>query len=271
MSSDPAESYNPTLRPPGKRGAPALAQVDVSERGADRDGQPQVMDRRLFMQLLVLRSPAGHDPTPYGRALSDAAEAAELPAVVYDDVNDPRGFGLLTWSEDPAHFVSTVRPLFSHDRLRELELRPELTMMGRTYSQGYEQDLAYWLLARPRETVLNEEWPWAIWYPLRRKGAFEQLEPEDQGSILREHAVIGRSYGSKDLAHDIRLACHGLDANDNEFVIGLVGKDLHPLSHVVQTMRKTRQTSQYIEHMGPFFVGRVRWRIAPPASGDAEE
>ena len=55
----------------------------------------------------------------------------------------------------------------------------------------------------------------------------------------------------------MRLACHGLDANDNEFVIGLLGAKLHPLSHVVQTMRKTKQTSEYISQMGPFFVGRV--------------
>ena len=61
---------------------------------------------------------------------------------------------------------------------------------------------------------------------------------------------------------DIRLACHGLDAKDNEFVIGLVGKALHPLSHLVQTMRKTRQTSEYISQMGPFFVGHVVARSA---------
>ena len=60
----------------------------------------------------------------------------------------------------------------------------------------------------------------------------------------------------------MRLACHGLDANDNDFVIGLLGHSLHPLSHVVQHMRKTVQTSQYIEKMGPFFVGRVAHRVA---------
>jgi chlorite dismutase len=84
---------------------------------------------------------------------------------------------------------------------------------------------------------------------------------------LREHATIGRAYGEQDLAHDVRLACHGLDARDNEFVIGLVGKALHPLSHIVQTMRKTRQTSEFINQMGPFFVGRVAWRSAPTAPG----
>ena len=47
-----------------------------------------------------------------------------------------------------------------------------------------------------------------------------------------------------------------------EFVIGLVGKELHPLSHLVQTMRKTRQTAEFIAKMGPFFVGRVVGRGA---------
>jgi chlorite dismutase len=65
------------------------------------------------------------------------------------------------------------------------------------------------------------------------------------------------AYGQQELGHDIRLACHGLDGGDNEFLIGLVGHDLHPLSHLVQAMRKTRQTSEFIAKMGPFFVGYV--------------
>jgi chlorite dismutase len=231
--------------------------VDVLERGADKDGEPQTMDRRLFMQLLVFRAPLGSSCDSFIQALSQALDAADVEAVVYEDINDPRGLGILTWSEDPAHFVERVRPLFSHGELARLELRPELTMLGRTYSGGYEDDLVHWLIHRPRNTATNPEWKWAVWYPLRRVGAFERLEPKEQGSILREHSVIGRSYGAKDLAHDIRLACHGLDQSDNEFVIGLVGKELHPLSHVVQTMRRTRQTSEYMQQMGPFFVGHA--------------
>ncbi|HEX2880057.1 MAG TPA: chlorite dismutase family protein, partial [Polyangiaceae bacterium] len=106
----------------------------------------------------------------------------------------------------------------------------------------------------------NPAWPWAVWYPLRRIGAFERLAPQEKGSIMKEHAEIGKAYGAADFAHDIRLACHGLDAKDNEFVIGLIGKDLHPLSHVVQAMRKTRQTAEFIGQMGPFFVGHVVFR-----------
>ena len=63
-----------------------------------------------------------------------------------------------------------------------------------------------------------------------------------------------------DLAHDIRLACHGLDTHDNDFLIGLVGKELQPLSHLVQTMRKTVQTSEYMASLGPFFVGHALWQ-----------
>ena len=107
---------------------------------------------------------------------------------------------------------------------------------------------------------MNPEWNWAVWYPLRRTGAFAKLDPREQASILREHAIIGRAYGQQDLAHDIRLACHGMDAADNEFLVGLVGKDLHPLSHVVQAMRKTRQTAEFIAQMGPFFVGHAIFR-----------
>jgi len=233
----------------------------VLERGADKDGEPQTMDRRLFMQLLVFRSPVGPDPSDYVGMLGEALQKGAVPGVVYADVNDPHGVALLSWSEDPAHFVEKVRPLFHAEPLTDLELRPEMTMIGRTYSSGFEDDLPFWLIDRPKSNVLEEKWPWAVWYPLRRSGAFEQLPRKEQGSILREHAVIGKTYGQKDLAHDVRLACHGLDQSDNEFVIGLIGERLHRLSHVVQTMRKTRQTSEYIQHMGPFFVGRALRRV----------
>ena len=56
------------------------------------------------------------------------------------------------------------------------------------------------------------------------------------------------------------LACHGLDVHDNDFVIGLIGKELFPLSAVVQAMRKTQQTSHHMQEMGPFFVGKAVWQ-----------
>ena len=231
------------------------APLDVRERGAPLNGEPQFSDRRLFMQLLVFEC-AG-DPAAMVSAVGASLRDAGVPSVLYEDANNPRGIAVLTWSEDPAHFVRAVRP---HLAREGLTLRPEFTMLARTYSSGFESDLNFWLVDRPIKTVLNDAWNWAVWYPLRRKGAFNRLEPREQGAILREHGTIGHRYGSVDLAHDIRLACHGLDANDNEFVIGIIGRELYPLSHVVQSMRKTRQTAEFMEHMGPFFVGHAVWR-----------
>ena len=173
----------------------------------------------------------------------------------------PRGVGLLTWNEDPAHFVRAVRPIFATEPLARVEQRPTYGMIGRSYSTGHEPDLEFVLLRRPIANVLEPKYGWHVWYPLRRTGEFARIEPIEQSHILREHAALGMAYGQTELAHDIRLACHGLDAEDNEFVIGLVGSELHPLSHLVQAMRKTRQTSQFIAKMGPFFVGHVAHRV----------
>ena len=231
--------------------------IDVQERGANA----QASDRRLYMQLQVFTG------CLEAKGLVRALESSRIEAVLYQDVNDPRGIGVLAMSEDPAFFVNGLRELFNADPFAALTLKPELAMFGRTYASGFEVDLEDWLLRRPRRAVLNPAWPWGIWYPLRRTGAFARLSPKDAGEIIREHSVLGRAYGDADLAHDVRLACHGLDVHDNDFVIGLVGRDLHPLSHLVQAMRKTLQTAQYIQSLGPFFIGHALWQSPLRESG----
>lgn len=190
------------------------------------------------------------------RAVVDHVANATDTVVVYEDLNDPRGIAVLTVSEDANAFLNQVRPRLTTGVMAGLTLKPEYTMFGRTYSLGYEPDLTDVLIDRPRRTVLNPDWPWGVWYPLRRSGAFAQLPPEQQRTILAEHGQIGMTFGAADFVHDIRLACHGLDREDNDFVIGLIGKDLYPLSAVVQAMRHTQQTSLYLDRLGPFFIGR---------------
>ena len=219
-----------------------------------KDGQPQRSNARLFMQFLAFGSCAQTAP------LGDALGRAKISGVLYEDINDPRGIGLLTFHEDPDFFLDRVRPLLNGPGFSVLTQKKEYTMLGRTYAIGYEPDLPEILLHRPRRTVLNPEWKWALWYPLRRSGRFAQLPAEEQRVILAEHGAIGMSFGAGDYAHDIRLACHGLDKDDNDFVVGLIGKDLYPLSAIVQTMRTTQQTALYLERLGPFFVGRVVWQ-----------
>ena len=226
------------------------SRIDVQEHGSNQ----QTSARRLYMQLQVFGD--CEDP----KRLTGALECARVEGVLYANAADPLGVGVLGIAEDPAFFVGRWRELLGTEPFLGLRRAPELTMFGRTYSSGFETDLEDWLLARPRRTALGAEWPWAIWYPLRRTGSFARLTPQEQGAILKEHAALGRAYGEADLAHDVRLACHGLDTHDNDFVIGLVGRELHPLSHLVQTMRRTAQTSEFIQTLGPFFVGYVLWR-----------
>lgn len=237
------------------RREPGLPTIDVHEYGGKREGARQAMNRRVFMQLLVFE--VDGKPDHEAKDLTSRLGHARVPSVVYADTMDPRSIGVLTWSEDPAHFVQHVRREVQSPALRP---RRDFAMIGRTYATGHEPDLEHALLRRSIEQVTNGAYPWHVWYPLRRSGAFARLEPHDQSTILREHAQIGMAYGAQELAHDVRLACHGLDAGDNEFVIGLVGRELHPLSHLVQSMRKTRQTSEFIQAMGPFFVGYVLHR-----------
>jgi hypothetical protein len=231
-----------------------LEPPDISEKGGLKGGHQQRSDERLFMQLLAFTG------CPRSTDVQDHVRSAGVDAVVYEDMNDPRGIAVLTLAEDPNVFVDIVRPLVNSGPLASLTLRPELTMVGRTYALGYEPDLHSALFERPRRTVLNPDWRWSIWYPLRRNGRFAQLSADEQRTILAEHGEIGKRFGAADYAHDVRLACHGLDRDDNDFVIGLIGKQLYPLSAVVQAMRKTQQTSLYLDRLGPFFVGRAIWQ-----------
>lgn len=242
---------NPTEQRPGAPSEPKPYAPDVREYGAARDGVKQQSERRLFLQLLVFTDCL--DPKP----LADALDRSGLEAVLYLDANDPRGVGVLLLAEDPASFTGLARALLNAPPFSALKSRPEFSMLGRTYSGGYEQDLEDWLLRKPRRNVMNEAYPWHVWYPLRRKGEFEGLSKPEQRGVLMEHATIGMAWGAGDLAHDVRLACHGLDANDNEFVLGIVSKELAWISRLVQDMRGTQQTSKYIQAMGPFFVGRA--------------
>ena len=95
---------------------------DLREKGGVKDGEQQASDRRLFMQFLAFG-----DCTDT-QALAQALDASKLDVALYEDVNDPRGVGLLVMSEDPpcsgARIPSATNPtwmrrsLTAHDALR---------------------------------------------------------------------------------------------------------------------------------------------------------
>jgi chlorite dismutase len=243
-------------KPATHEAAEDLKPLDLTEKGR-RGGQVISLDRRLFMKFTAFAGCA--DAT----AAAAALEEDGVDGALYLDASDPRGIGVIAMAEDPEYFVTTLRALFNRKPFADYTHKPELDMLGRTYSIGYEPDLEDTLFTKPRGKILDPAHRWAVWYPLQRAKRFETLPPDHQRRIFAEHASLGKRYGAGGHANDVRLACHGLDRNDNDFVIGLLGPRLHPLSAVVQEMRKTEQTSQYLESLGPFFVGRVAWQAKP--------
>ena len=230
------------------------AKLDLSEKGRAKDGTVISMDKRLFMQFMAFGDCWNTDE------IINELRNSKMDLVLYADINDPYGIGLLAMSQDPDFFVGDLRKFLNNSTFMELSQKPEMTMLGRTYSFGYEPDLEKTLISGQRAKVLDPDWPWAIWYPLRREKGFETLSDDEQRAILGEHGKLGFKFGHAGLGRDIRLASHGLDKNDNDFVIGVLGKDLFPLSALIQAMRKTKQTSQYLESLGPFFVGKAIWQ-----------
>lgn len=228
--------------------------LDISEKGRTKDGSVLSSDERLFIQFIAFRGNADQ------AELVESLKKFGLDGALYVDLNDPNGFGLVVMSKEPDYFVSDLRNLLVNAPFSKYIHKDELTMFGRTYSFGYESDLEQTLIHGPRRKILDEALKWAIWYPLRRSKGFEMLSDEEQRSILGEHGKIGFKFGKAGFATDIRLACHGLDKNDNDFVIGVLGKELFPLSAVIQTMRKTRQTAMYLDSLGPFFIGKKIWQ-----------
>lgn len=231
-----------------------LENLDLTEKGRSATGEVITSTRRLYMQFLAFGNVKDTN------TLTWALQSAQIPGALYEDINDPRGVGLLIYSEEADFFVDVLRSFLNRPPFSDLTPKAEYTMLGRTYAIGYEPDLDEALITRPRSRVTDPELRWAIWYPLRRAGSFEQLSVQEQNIILAEHGGVGRAFGRAHLGYDVRLACHGLDKNDNDFVIGLIGPELTPLSMIVQRMRKTKQTSLHLERLGPFFVGKVVWQ-----------
>lgn len=227
--------------------------LDLSEKGK-KSGEEISLDRRLFMKFTAFRGASD------AAAAADALAATGIKGALYVDANDPRGIGVMAASEDPEDFVTTLRDVFNAPPFAALEHKSEFDMLGRSYSIGYESDLVDTLLVKPRQKLMNRDHRWAVWYPLQRSKGFQRLDADHQRRILAEHGTLAKRFGVAGLAADIRLACHGLDRHDNDFIIGLVGPNLFPLSAVVQQMRRTEQTAQYLDSLGPFFIGRVVWQ-----------
>ena len=92
--------------------------VDISEKGK-LNGETIRMDKRLFIQLLTFTGVQDTD------SLIAAMEAAGIDGVLYADLNDPYGVGVLTYSTEPDYFVTEVRSLLNMEPFTQLTRRDQ--------------------------------------------------------------------------------------------------------------------------------------------------
>ena len=163
-------------------------------------GLPGCRHRRQRVRRQARRRAPGDEPAPLhaaprlrrrpraprrrGRRASSrrCSRSAGVRGVVYADAMDPRGLGLLTWSEDPAHFVRAVRPLFARRARERGDARP-YAMIGRTYATGHEPDLEHVLLRRAIENVHERDATRGTsGTRCAARGAFARLDPHEQGA-----------------------------------------------------------------------------------------
>src|SRR5690606_41970280 len=99
--------------------------LDISEQGRTADGQVVRLDRRLFMQLYAFGECSSTD------FVIESLREQPFGSVLYADANDPYGIALLTFTEDPNFFVTTLRDYLQLPPFAGLLPKPEYTMMGR--------------------------------------------------------------------------------------------------------------------------------------------
>ena len=95
--------------------------LDLSEKGSGGES----LDRRLFVQFLGF---GGVDPVLESVLMRDL-ESSSLIAVLYSDINDHRGVGLLIMSETSDFFVTELRRFLSSSSFAGLKPKPEYTML----------------------------------------------------------------------------------------------------------------------------------------------
>ena len=80
---------------------------EIREIGAPINGELQYSTRRLFLQLQVFTGCA----QPH--ELIESLKASSLEVVLYHDLNDPKGIGLLFMTEDADALVAETRRILT--------------------------------------------------------------------------------------------------------------------------------------------------------------
>jgi len=219
-------------------------------------------DNTLRNQLQVFDIQFVGGPRAMVSALSRRLREKRIDGVIYGDANDHRGIGLLTWAKDPADILENVHALLGGKRFSALTPRPGWVMFGRVSGDSVDATV---------DTLLRSDQRWGVWYPVRNKPEWGSLDETARGAAQREHGKVAKKFTSADKVSYVRLSCHGIDPEDNDHIFGLTAASLTDISLLQEAMRGTSQIANYVEKMGPVFVGRKVWQNPEPAKPESEE
>jgi hypothetical protein len=120
------------------------------------------------------------------------------------------------------------------------------------------------------DIVLHAEQRWATWYPIRNKPEWGTLDKAKKTAAQKEHGAVAKEFVDSDKVSYVRLSCNGLDPEDNDHIFGLTAGSLEDISLLQEAMRGTSQIANYVDKIGPVFVGRKVWQNPEPAKPEAE-
>jgi chlorite dismutase len=208
-------------------------------------------DNTLFLQLQIFDIEPAAGPRAMVSALSRRLREKRIDGVIYGDANDHRGIGLLTWAADPGDILDNVHALLGGKRFSALTPRPGWVMFGRVSGDA---------AANTPEVLLNGDRNWAAWYPVRNKAEWALLDDAAQAKVHKAHGTVAKSFTDDGRVAYVRLACHGIDPEDNDQIFGLTAGSLMDISLLQEAMRGTAQVATHVSKMGPVFVGRKIWQ-----------
>ena len=218
-------------------------------------------DNTLFLQLQIFDIEPAAGPRAMVSALSRRLREKRIDGVIYGDANDHRGIGLLTWAADPGDILDNVHALLGGKRFSALTPRPGWVMLGCVSGDA---------AATTPELLLDPNQNWATWYPQRNKAEWGSLGDAAQAKVLEEAGGVAKSSIDEGKVSYVRLACQGIDPEDNDHIFALTAANLLDINELQAAMRGTALLTTHLQKMGPVFVGRKIWQNPAPQAPEPE-
>ncbi len=187
------------------------------------------------------------------RPLAAALDRSGVSGVLYEDVNDPRGDraadvqrGSRRVRRSRAAAAESAAVRRAHAEARVHDARPHLLDRLRAGSEGSRCSIG----RDERCSIRTGSGRSGI----RCAGAagLRSCRRRSSGSFSPSTARSGCRSAPATTRTTSASPATGSTRRTTTSSIGLIGKDLFPLSAIVQTMRTTQQTSLYLERLGPF-------------------